>query len=351
MTPNCLARVALIVAAIGAAACDLFTDPNRERIEIDATEVALYKGMVDTLHATVFDASGALVPSPVTWTTANDVVASIDQNGILYAGVPGQTSITATSGALSRSIPVTVNDETQAPSVDQFGASPNSADLSNGDVTVTFTLRARDAQSGVRALFVGALRPSEPAPLPSIYCLKLTPVTGSPADGTWGCSVVLNRYVEPGTWTMSATVFDRANNVTAASTSFVVTNASADDVPPALTALTYAKTTTNGLEVVGLLTIESADAKSGVEVHDVYGLQEDGVRDWSCGGGQARGTEVWTAVQSLRTSCSISLRSSSTPIIWKITSVRLRDIRGNLRTYSASELQQAGFITEIDIAR
>jgi alpha-tubulin suppressor-like RCC1 family protein len=67
-------------------------------------------GAVATLSAAVTDANGAPMPNaPLTWSSQDEGVVTVDANGELLAVGEGTTSVTATSGSSSGSAAVTVN--------------------------------------------------------------------------------------------------------------------------------------------------------------------------------------------------------------------------------------------------
>jgi uncharacterized protein YjdB len=60
------------------------------------------------LTATVRDASGSVVSSPVSWTSSNSAVAQVASDGTVTGLLPGTAVITATSGTASGSATITV---------------------------------------------------------------------------------------------------------------------------------------------------------------------------------------------------------------------------------------------------
>jgi len=69
----------------------------------------LFVGQTLALTARVTDAAGNVISSPaVTYTTSNEAVASVSAAGVITGVGAGNATITATSGAASASVPVTV---------------------------------------------------------------------------------------------------------------------------------------------------------------------------------------------------------------------------------------------------
>lgn len=91
-------------------------------------------------------------------------------------------------------------------------------------------------------------------------------------------------------------------------------------------------------------------------MHSIAVFMDNGTATgvYGCSYGPARPPEtlgVWRHVYDLSTRCPVPLQQNSTPVVWTISAVRLRDVRGNERVYAAPELQRAGFITQIDVSK
>jgi hypothetical protein len=165
MRPPRPAALALLLAFTCSSCSDGGTEPNRERLELNKRTVVLYEGTSDTLKATVYDGRGATTATSVAWTSRDDSIARVDTLGVVYAERPGRTVITASAGALVASADVIVNDDATAPTLERFTVTPTVLDLSSADLTVTFTLVARDSGSGIQFASVVARPPSGPGPL------------------------------------------------------------------------------------------------------------------------------------------------------------------------------------------
>lgn len=89
--------------------------PVPATVQINAPGLTLYPNGATALHATVRDAAGAILTTPVVWTTSNALVATVDSTGLVTARGLGVDTITATAGlARSRSI-VTVEPAPPVP--------------------------------------------------------------------------------------------------------------------------------------------------------------------------------------------------------------------------------------------
>lgn len=79
--------------------------PVPASVQINAPSLTLYPNGATALHATVRDAAGAILATPVVWTTSNALVAIVDSTGLVTARGLGVDTITAAAGlARSRSI-------------------------------------------------------------------------------------------------------------------------------------------------------------------------------------------------------------------------------------------------------
>jgi dipeptidyl aminopeptidase/acylaminoacyl peptidase len=69
---------------------------------------AVIAGGSDSLAAQAYDKAGRVVPVAITWSSADVSVATIDASGIVFGVGAGSTTITATAGAFSATVPMTV---------------------------------------------------------------------------------------------------------------------------------------------------------------------------------------------------------------------------------------------------
>jgi hypothetical protein len=155
-----------------------------------------------------------------------------------------------------------------------------------------------------------------------------------------------------------AAVWDSVGNLDTAFASLTVVNALPDTAPPALTQVEYPEERTPGAngETRNLI-VGGLDAESGMWRVEIFGLQNDPQLDWSCSSEfglwppPAPPLDPWSSSPDYAPPCPIPLQESTTPVIWTIREVRLLDMRNNRRVYSQSDLEQAGFITQIDITK
>jgi hypothetical protein len=106
-------RAYILVLFIALQSCigtDIVDDPIiGERIETPFSQVSLLIDSTATVTATYFDQVGIAQNYQLTWTSANDAVASIDAGGTITGISPGQTFVNASlNTAISDNILVTV---------------------------------------------------------------------------------------------------------------------------------------------------------------------------------------------------------------------------------------------------
>ena len=342
----------VVLAAIACA--DSGTAPSLSRIEITPSRVVLYESQSLALTATVFDARGAVAADVVSWTSVAPTIAQVSAEGLLFATSRGETTITATAGALSQSVRVTIMRDSVPPILDQVYIAPALVDLTAGDGKVTITFRARDAESGIRYNSVGGEPPDGPAQLVR-YSDQCNLVSGTTKDGIWQCLMRIHRYTRPGVWRVRVAVYDFATwQFDTATVLFTVANPLPDAIPPTVTTLTYTDERTTVLGVENRIVVFSgADAESGILSIDfflgdgssqgIYGCGSQPPYQWDSQG-------TWHPASALTVRCPVPLVTSNVPVI-RTVSARVRDARGNVREYSAADLRQAGFITQIDIAK
>jgi uncharacterized protein YjdB len=89
------------------------TDPVPAEVVVDPQEVTLTEvGETASLTATVLDADGGEIPgAEVAWSSSDEGVATVDEDGVVTAVGDGAATITATSGDASGGAVVTVETE------------------------------------------------------------------------------------------------------------------------------------------------------------------------------------------------------------------------------------------------
>lgn len=102
----------LLAAAFAAFCCASCTDDAEpvitvESVTIQTSQLTLMPGETSQLEATVTPSDAA--NSDVTWTTSNDAVATVSEDGLVTAVSPGDALITATADSKSATCEVTVS--------------------------------------------------------------------------------------------------------------------------------------------------------------------------------------------------------------------------------------------------
>ena len=95
--------------------------------------------------------------------------------------------------------------------------SPSSVDVADSPAIVGLTTRVTDTKSGTRSVDLVLSGETQ-----SVSC-SATLDGGTSQDGVWGCSVTIPQRAPPGVRTMSATMWDIANNFASQATSATVT--------------------------------------------------------------------------------------------------------------------------------
>jgi len=232
---------------------------------------------------------------------------------------------------------------------------PCPIDLEAGEgATVVFTLTARELSAGITSVRVSGTTPAGVSPA----CSVTTPDSGTARDGSWRCTWVLNGYAEPGGWTARAIVLDSVGGRDTLETTLPVANALGDTTPPVLTGLVFleVRDTTGGIDTRALV-VAGVDSAAGMWRVEIGGVQDDPILDWTCSavvglwpeGPASPGT--WSPQAEYSPGCPMLLVEGTAPLYWTIRDVRLIDLRGNERLYDDLALQQAGFITQIDVSK
>lgn len=89
--------------------CTEVSAPTVSRVVLDRHAATLWAGDVLATSVSVFKTDGAVVPNPpVTYTSSNSPVASVDSTGKVYAHVAGQAMISAAVGSITDTLALTV---------------------------------------------------------------------------------------------------------------------------------------------------------------------------------------------------------------------------------------------------
>ena len=146
-------------------------------------------------------ASAEIYTPQVSWSSSNPAVATVAQTGLVTAVGTGTTSITASSGGVSGSTTLTVEQDTVPPSTTALYPSPNVQDWYKADVIVN--LNSNDQ--------VGSVTPSGVQSL--IYSLSgAQSGGGTVGDGSSSATAMLT-ITNEGTTTVTYHAVDNKGNV------------------------------------------------------------------------------------------------------------------------------------------
>lgn len=92
------------------------TTPDATSVAFEPDKANVVKAIALSTNAATIDANDSLqieavtmpIEAPITWTSSDDTVATVDDNGLITAVASGSATITAVSGAASASVAVTV---------------------------------------------------------------------------------------------------------------------------------------------------------------------------------------------------------------------------------------------------
>ncbi|MDQ3557238.1 MAG: Ig-like domain-containing protein [Gemmatimonadota bacterium] len=340
---------AFVLAILTQACSEPGVEPDRSRIEFANAPATLFRGATADFRATVYDRQGKVAAVPVEWSSTDTTIAAVDGTGLVRARAPGTVEIVAVAGALRAPARLVVEEDRTPPRVEAVSATPSPVELSQGDAVVTFTVRASDAESGVASAHVLLSAPgSGGGSHPLHRCVAETPSSGSAREGTWQCTVALNRYLASGTWGLSAFARDRAgqNSELFHSGGFEVAGSLPDDTEPVLVAFSASPDSLRVGEQDARLTvrIEARDAEAGVSAVRIHWSSSTGVRGVTslalpASGSTRDGAWVWNPL----------VARGTTPGNFDVEFIDVVDFRGNVLTLTASQLGAAGYRTRVRI--
>lgn len=116
-----------------AATCHVIVTPAIESLDISKSSMTMKPGATNTLSVTVSPEDANI--SGMTWTSSDEAVATVDQEGNVTAVADGTATITATIGETTASCDVTVSSKTSNNSSKNNSSSSggNSSDASSGN--------------------------------------------------------------------------------------------------------------------------------------------------------------------------------------------------------------------------
>lgn len=119
-----------------------------------------------------------------------------------------------TTTPAGKTVTVTSNPDTLAPSLVGFSFAPSTANTASGAVPVTCTMQFTDSPAGVQSATCSFQSPFDIFnPFPQTQtCVADTPASGTRQNGMFSCTAVLPRYSTGGVWKASVAATDAVGN-------------------------------------------------------------------------------------------------------------------------------------------
>ena len=264
--------------------------------------------------------------------------------------------------------------DTTPPTLTGLTITPSSIDVTSSAQTVQIDLNVTDDLSGVdlsqSPFYSTTLVLASPtvAQLRSLVGSDFQLVSGGTSlNGTWRASLTVPRFVESGTWRVSLlTLKDAVGNTISLSASHLTAlglnpnlaiTSTPDLVAPSLTSLSITPSTIDTSTSGGTFTIRvgAQDAVSGINPATdrqnigIYALlgpppgippfgYQLSITTLVSGNAQAGGWEIFFGLPQYSQAGS-----------WSIFYLQLRDLAGNVRTYTGAELETAGFSNLLNV--
>jgi len=312
---------------------------------------SLQVGHAVPMEASVRRTTGAVVPgAPVTWSTSDSAVATVDAAGVVTGTGAGSAIITATSGARSGRVTVEVTAGTPPPTIVWLELSPRVV-TANGVDTLWAQARITSPVDVPSAFFAVSVAFGNSAQCNGGLA------SGTPRDGVYRCGMVLPAGANYGVWVLNAL---SAWNGTfrqmyltdmkdAGADPFVSVRSPDEDVTaPALTGFGFAPDTARpGVDTV-VVEFGASDAGVGtLQVDAIFrnDADEPGVVH-GCG---VAGQPVSGTPQAGTFRCVFPVRADALPGSFRVIYVTLRDGNGNTRTLYTPELEAAGWPTVLTV--
>jgi len=242
---------------------------------------------------------------------------------------------------------VTSNPDTTPPRLTALGVSPSSVNTSSASATLTFTATLTDDLSGVASLQFELESPSGNQSR-TAFATSSSRTSGTAQNGTYGFTVTMPQFSEPGTWTIgTAYLRDAIGNsrslVTADLTAIgapttVNVTGSADTTPPRLTSLTF----TPGIVNASSATVTMSFTATLTD--DLSGVSSLQFELESPSGSQSRtafatsSNRVSGTAQSGTYSFAVIMPQFSETGTWRLGTAYLRDAVGNSRQVLTADL-------------
>lgn len=232
-----------------------------------------------------------------------------------------------------------------APTVAGLSFAPDPVQVKGAQATVTFDIRLTDAGSGATGTYVFlTLNGGE-----AYRCYAFTRISGTPADGTYRCSITFTNSgnLQPATFGVALEPFDKLGNFAYVQPSALAAagfdsslELQVDTTPPALVGFSFTPDSVDvraaGATVAFTFRVTNGYRAGGVDVT----LQNEGGERLSCGSSGPASTDA-SGVSTF--TCSIFVapqRGAGTYTVQSVTAGQ---------TYSTAQLQAAGYPTQLKV--
>lgn len=250
----------------------------------------------------------------------------------------------------------TTGGDTTAPTVTSVTFTPASVSTQSAAAIVTITTRITDAASGLSHASVTFTSPTR-AQTRSASIGSSERIMGNANDGTYSDTITFPQYSEPGTWTLSMSLYDAVGNYRSISgpqlqalgiTTTISVTGTGDVEAPAIASFTSTPpsiTTQTGAAMVSINT-RLTDALSGLSHASVTFTSPTRAQTRSASVGSSERV-TGTATDGTYTD-TITFPQFSEPGPWTL-SLSLYDAVGNYRSMSAAQLQALGIATTLTV--
>jgi Bacterial Ig-like domain (group 2) len=311
--------------------------------------LAVGESMPLTAHAyDVAGRPGAAVP--ITWSTADSMIARVAADGTITAMGTGSTRVYATDGDRTSSVLVRVypaGTDATPPTAHEFTIAEQRVEADGVD-SVTFSARMTDPGVGIFWLQASLMSPSGNQ---GTYCIAWEPAEGTRAEGTFTCRAPIPLRAEDGLWIMRFVwVRDQSGNQRttgpvglrdAGVPAQVYVHSPMEDVEaPTVTSVTFSpdSISANGTDSV-TVEMQVADAGTGVALASVWFRGPDDTF-WSCEA--TAPSEGTPADGTFRCRFGFPFDAGLAGD-WTLDLVRVSDVTGNARELGPEALDSAGY--------
>jgi hypothetical protein len=146
VTAKAVGTALIIATAAGVADTALVTVRQvPAQVQLGSTAVSLVVNATEQLHATVYDAGGAVIPAaPVSWASSASSIATVSSAGLVTGVAPGAATVTAASGTASTTATATVEAPETPPPPQAAGIWMSKAEILTLPVSGTSWKTVRD---------------------------------------------------------------------------------------------------------------------------------------------------------------------------------------------------------------